>query len=410
VSPNSREGVKSKYLTIMGNYWLQKGNIPTAIVHYDSAIALAKKNEMADLYTYVYRHMAESFFEIQDYKTAYSYHIKYTDHLKQLQTRGRNLNLESVQHIFDVNASNDQIKLLSYENQVKVLQLKNEAATRWGLERENLLKDSVILRGEELQKSLNREYALQQTQLKNEQNLRLSLIIGLSSAILLGFLAYFQYRKQKKKNAIIAKQAEDLETLMKEIHHRVKNNLQVISSLLDLQAITIKDEIASGAIKEGKNRVQSMALIHQNLYNEGSIKGIKMEDYIQNLAKSLFDSYNIKPEKIILKTDIDPLNLDVDTVIPIGLTLNELISNSLKYAFNEVNDGIITVSLKQQGSDLLLKVQDNGKGFKEGYDNQGTSFGFKMIRAFAQKLKAKLEVFNDNGACVEMRITKYKMA
>ena len=102
--------------------------------------------------------------------------------------------------------------------------------------------------------------------------------------------------------------------------------------------------------------------------------------------------------------------MDVDSVIPIGLALNELISNALKYAFNEQENGEIKVIFKQDGNDLLLKVHDNGKGFKNGYDTQGNSFGFKIIRAFAQKLKAKLDVFNDNGACVEMRITRYKLA
>ena len=327
------------------------------------------------------------------------------------------MNLESVQRVFDVNSSKDEIKLLNNENKLQELQLLNEAALRKSLETErksleteNLLKDSMILRGKELQASLDREYQLQQAKLKDERNLRLSLLFGLTTALLLGGLAYWQFKKQKNKNTIIEKQAEELETLMKEIHHRVKNNLQVISSLLDLQALNIKDEKAAYAVKESKNRVQSMALIHQNLYNEGNIKGIQMEYYIQNLAKSLFDSYNIQPETIKLTTDIDPLSIDVDTVIPIGLTLNELISNSLKYAFKDRNDGEIWVVLKREGKDLLLKVKDNGGGFKEGYEHQDASFGFKIIKAFAQKLKAKLDVYNDNGACVEMRITKYKLA
>jgi two-component system, sensor histidine kinase PdtaS len=404
------EGVRVRYQTIQGNYWLQKGDKKTALFHYDSAIAVGTKRALPELYSVVYRNMAESFYDLKDYKTAYDFYQKYATHTKNLTSGNKSLNLESVQMYFDVNATKDEIKLLNNENKLQELQLANEATKRKSLETENLLKDSIILRGHELQASLNREYQLQQAKLKDERNLGLSLMFGLSTALLLGGLIFYQFQKQKKKNAIIKKQADELETLMKEIHHRVKNNLQVISSLLDLQSLTIKDEKAAYAVKEGKNRVQSMALIHQNLYNEGNIKGIRMEDYIQNLAKNLFDSYNIKPEKIKLITDIDPLNLDVDTVIPIGLTLNELISNSLKYAFNHQDLGEITVILKQDGNDILLKVKDNGNGFKENYDHQSTSFGFKMIRAFAQKLKAKLEIYNDNGACVEMHITKYKTA
>ena len=116
---------------------------------------------------------------------------------------------------------------------------------------------------------------------------------------------------------------------MKEIHHRVKNNLQVISSLLDLQSLTFGDKLAAEAIKESRNRVHTMALIHQHLYQEGNMKRIEMEDYINNLAQSLFSSYNVKKNKISLHTSIAPVPLDVDLVILIGLVLNELISNAL---------------------------------------------------------------------------------
>jgi two-component sensor histidine kinase len=154
-----------------------------------------------------------------------------------------------------------------------------------------------------------------------------------------------------------------------------------------------------------------MALIHQNLYNEGNIKGIQMQDYIQNLAQNLFDSYNIQKDKIKLTTDIEKLNLDVDTVIPIGLIVNELVSNSLKYAFTGKQLGEVCVELKKMNNELVLKVHDNGNGFAEGWNNNTKhSFGYKLIRAFAQKLKAKLEVYNNNGACFVMRITKFRLA
>jgi two-component sensor histidine kinase len=222
----------------------------------------------------------------------------------------------------------------------------------------------------------------------------------------------YQYWRQKNKNVIIKKQADELQTLIKEIHHRVKNNMQIVSSLLDLQSLTIKDGQASEAVKESKNRVQSMALIHQNLYSEGNIKSIQMQDYIQSLALSLFDSYNIEKEKIKLKTNIEHLQLDVDTVIPIGLIVNELISNSLKYAFKGRQSGEVAVSLKQENKELVLKVSDNGNGFGKDWDSKpNNSFGYKLIKAFAQKLKAKLDIYNNNnGACFIMRISKYKIS
>jgi two-component system, sensor histidine kinase PdtaS len=240
---------------------------------------------------------------------------------------------------------------------------------------------------------------------------RFTLLVSLVTAITLGSIIFFQYKRQRKKNAIIGKQATELQTLMKEIHHRVKNNLQIISSLLDLQALSIKDKEASEAVKEGKNRVQSMALIHQNLYNDGNVRGIAMEGYILHLAQHLFDSYNIHSEKIKLVTDIEPLSLDVDTVIPIGLVFNELISNSLKYAFTDRENGEIRVQLKKQHDALFLQVKDNGNGFPTQVNTTLiSSFGMKLIKVFAQKLKAKLDIYNDSGACITMIINRFKLA
>ncbi|MBL0145886.1 MAG: sensor histidine kinase [Chitinophagaceae bacterium] len=198
---------------------------------------------------------------------------------------------------------------------------------------------------------------------------------------------------------------------MKEIHHRVKNNLQVVSSLLDLQSHTMKDVQASEAVKEGKNRVQSMALIHQNLYSEENIKGIKVKEYIGNLLQTLCDSYNITNDKVKINTNIDDLNLDVDTMIPLGLVLNELVSNSFKYAFKETQNGVLNILLHEKEDKLFLQVSDNGSGFPADVDvKSAKSFGLKMIRAFAQKLKAKLDIYNNEGAVVEMEISKFKVA
>jgi two-component system, sensor histidine kinase PdtaS len=262
-----------------------------------------------------------------------------------------------------------------------------------------------------LNAALGRENTLKAGELLKEKKLRTTLIGAAALLLLATGIILFQYRKQRSKNLVIQKQADDMQVLMKEIHHRVKNNLQVISSLLDLQSMTIADDQASEAVKEGKNRVQSMALIHQNLYSEGNIKGIRTKEYISNLLQSLCDSYNITNDKVKVTTQIDDLNLDVDTMIPLGLVLNELVSNSLKYAFKDGRPGELSIVLKEEAQHLLLKVSDNGTGYPEGMNaKEGKSFGMKMIRAFAQKLKAKLEIYNNNGAVVEMQITKYNMA
>jgi two-component sensor histidine kinase len=153
-----------------------------------------------------------------------------------------------------------------------------------------------------------------------------------------------------------------------------------------------------------------MALIHQDLYGDKNINGIAIHTYIDNLAQNLFKTYNIRPQQVQLTTDIEKINLSADMIIPIGLVMNELISNSLKYAFHPGQPGIIEVILKIKNNHLFLQVKDNGKGFPQNMEQSSYStFGMRMIKAFAQKLKAHLAVFNDDGACVTMMISHYKV-
>ncbi|MFZ1528363.1 MAG: sensor histidine kinase [Ferruginibacter sp.] len=339
---------------------------------------------------------------------------------------------------FETEKREKDIAALNKENGLKLLLLMRqgsllarETELKEALERENLLKDSVVeserlysrllvsenmMRSRELENESKLKNAVEEQnrakdkELERQKKVRTTLVAGSLLLLLSGALIFSLYRKQMEKNRIIQRQSEDLKTLMKEIHHRVKNNLQVISSMLDLQSLSIKDEQAAGAVREGKIRVQSMALIHQNLYSEGNIKGIVMRDYIRHLVQNLFHSYNIREDRVHLVTDIDELNLDVDTVIPLGLILNELITNSLKYAFKESAEGEIFVGLKHCNKELQLKVKDNGCGFPPNWNSlKETSFGYSLVSTFAQKLKAKLDVYNDGGACVSMNIMRYKL-
>ena len=279
------------------------------------------------------------------------------------------------------------------------------------LTNENHLKNIALEKEVALKASTNRERALKSVQLKREKTTKTVLLIGSSLLLLAAASVRCMYKKQKDKNAIIERQPEHLQVLMIEIHHRVKNNLQVISSLLDLQSMTIADNQASEAVKEGKNRVQRMALTHQNLYSENNIKGIKAKEYVSNLLRSLCDSYNITTDKVKVILAIDDLNLGVDTMIPPGLVLNELVSTSLKYAFRKGKPGELSIILKEEDAYLLLTVSDNSVGYPEGISIKDSKpFGMEMIRAFAQKFKARVDIYTNDGAVIEMQITKYNLA
>ncbi|HFA50061.1 MAG TPA: tetratricopeptide repeat protein [Bacteroidetes bacterium] len=282
-----------------------------------------------------------------------------------------------------------------------------------------LEKDRNLTEAMQKYESEKREKELAQTQLAlKTQSLQKKnfLIISVAAGLLALVSLWFLYFKSKT-NRVLKTQKETIENalrekevLLKEIHHRVKNNLQVISSLLNLQSRSIIDEQAKAAIKEGQNRVKSMGLIHQSLYQTDIANGMEIGDYIGQLGKSLFDSYNIKEDKIKFAINAAPLRLDVDTLIPIGLILNELLSNALKHAFPDGREGEIKVNFEKKENALLLQVKDNGVGMSiTNPDKNKNSFGMQLIKAFSKKLNANMEVVEKNGTLVNVFVREYKL-
>ncbi len=207
--------------------------------------------------------------------------------------------------------------------------------------------------------------------------------------------------ERRRIEAQISASLEEKEVLLKEIHHRVKNNLQVISSLLDLQASNIADARTVEMFRDSQNRVTSMGLIHERLYQASDLARIDFSEYIEDLSKNLFYSYSGDAADIEISTSADGIFLDVDTSIPCGLIINELVSNSLKYAFPAGRGGRIEIELgKDVDSQLLLVVRDDGIGLPEGMDFRTTkSLGLKLVSTLVRQLKGKLQLSSDgNGA------------
>ena len=248
---------------------------------------------------------------------------------------------------------------------------------------------------------------------KQERNYFLVSSILFLALAALAYKAYTANRRKKellnRQNVLIERSLREKEILLKEIHHRVKNNLQLISSLLSLQSDYIRDEHALDAVKESRNRVHSMALIHQDLYQEDDLTGIQVEEYIGKLCGNLFNSYNIRPGKIHLIREIQPMHLDVEIVVPLGLMLNELITNCLKYAFPIGQEGTIKIILEEANDKLRICVYDNGVGLPLDIDiTESGTFGFKMIHAFIQKMKGEIRIYSEDGTKVELTIRNFK--
>ncbi len=195
------------------------------------------------------------------------------------------------------------------------------------------------------------------------------------------------------------------EVLLREIHHRVKNNMQVISSLLNLQSRRIQDPAVLEAFKESQRRIRSMALIHERLYQSTDLSRIEFSQYLRNLATHLFHSYQVDSGRIRLSLDAEEVFLNINTAIPCGLIVNELISNSLKHAFPEGRAGEVAVALQRVvGDGYMIRVQDDGIGFPEGLDFRRTeTLGMQIVSTLANQIEASIELTRDEGTNFTIR-------
>jgi PAS domain S-box-containing protein len=189
------------------------------------------------------------------------------------------------------------------------------------------------------------------------------------------------------------------EILLKEIHHRVKNNLQIVASLLNLQGRYIRDESIQHAIRESQNRVRAMALVHERLYRSGDLSQIDTGDYVRYLVTNLLTFYGVSSQKISAKVSISGIFLDINTMIPLGLVFNELISNSLKYAFPDGRVGAILISgtLDPDGS-RVITIHDNGIGIPEGFDwKNSPSLGLRLVGSLVEQIRGRIELIPGEG-------------
>ncbi len=209
----------------------------------------------------------------------------------------------------------------------------------------------------------------------------------------------------QKESAKTENSLKEKEMLLREIHHRVKNNLQVISSLISLQSRYRKDDQAIEMAKESQNRIKVMALIHEKLYRSKDFANVEFNDYIKNLVNGLFTSYKVSSSRIVLKMDIENISLGIDTAINSGLIVNELVTNCLKHAFPEGRDGEIRISLcTLNDGEMELVVSDNGVGMPESLDiKKAESLGLRLITNLTERsLHGRVNINRENGT--EFRI------
>ena len=216
-------------------------------------------------------------------------------------------------------------------------------------------------------------------------------------------LANRRQAEKKLKNIV-----KEKEVLLKEIHHRVKNNFMIISSLLNLQSNQINDPKIKDILQESYHRVNSMALIHERLYQSPDLAQIDFKKYIEHLIRGLFHTYSLNSKQISLHMNIENISLDINKAIPCGLIVNELVSNSLKHGFpaSSHKEGRIEVGLRPLKKNIELTVRDNGIGFPAGFDYKSSnSLGLRLVKILTEgQLSGQLDVKNKDGTFVKINI------
>lgn len=332
------------------------------------------------------------------YKEALPYNLQAVELIKKT---GRTRNLwENYMHISEIYETLGDLKNALYYHQLYASE-------------QELFKDNIILSLERESQSKyeigqkNATILFQDEKINQQKRTKILYLIltGLLALIVFGLLYNYQKRKKRNQQLLILNQELDQknkqnELLLKEIHHRVKNNLELVKSLIALQSAQLEDSVTKDAMIASQNRVQSMGIIHQKLYQGENLGSIDMKDYFINLGDGILDTFDAE-DKVNIECAMDQLELDVDTAIPIGLIVNELLTNALKYAFPNDRNGNIKISMSRASSEILtLKVADNGIGKTTEAAPKGTGFGSQLVQLLTQQLNGKMKEKHDDGTAI----------
>ncbi|PIF33284.1 two-component sensor histidine kinase [Flavobacterium sp. 9] len=338
------------------------------------------------------------------------------------QTYNKNYNSQGFQYLlFKTDSVNGNYKsaIKHFENYKQISDStlgisKNKQIEELKIEYETKNKEQKI-------KLLNDQSKLQESELHKSKILNNLSIWSLILLLITIALLYNRYRLKQRNHAKLELKEKEInqkninlrhlldekEWLLKEIHHRVKNNLQTVISLLNSQSAYLDNDMALSAIKNSQHRIHSMSLIHQKLYNSENISTINMPNYIRELIEYLKDSFNLG-QRIRFEIKIDPLELDVAQAVPLGLILNEAITNSIKYAFPDDRTGMIYITLEAITENrYLLTISDNGIGVDSDFSGKKiNSFGMSLIKGLSDDLEAKFSMENDNGTILKIEFSQ----
>ena len=377
------------YNQTIGNFFILTKNYKQAGVYYKKILDLPKgivrPITLAEIYQMEFKVDSASgnfLSAINKFQLYQNIHDSLFNATKNKQIQELQIKYETDKKDKDLRLKQQDIALLTNTSQLQIANLKKAKFTRTVIVWSAISLMALLIVGYRVKQRHNVALQLQQEEI-NQQNIQLQTALA-----------------QQKKLTI------EKDWLMKEIHHRVKNNLQIVISLLNVQSDYLDSPSAIDAIQESKERMQAIALIHQKLYQTDFGNSITMKSYIEEMVGYLQSFTN--SEKVKFDLAIGDLNLDVSQAVPLGLILNEAITNALKYAFINNGAGTISIDLHQTNDEnIFLKISDSGKGFPENFNfTENKSLGIQLMKLFAEQLDGSLVFESNNGAQILLTFKK----
>jgi len=374
-----------------GNTLKKMERYPEAIAAYERTLEFAEKaNYYGGMYTAA-ANLGEVHMRQGNYEEALAYQLRTIE--RQEEGEMWMSLTENYGH-----ASTIYEKLGDFENallyQKKARTMRDQTAS----ERSDEAMSELRTKYETEQKEAT--IALQEAKIGQQRTIQW---LGFGVLALLALYAVSAYRNaqtRKKANALLSAKNAENELLLKEIHHRVKNNLEVVSSLLALQSAQVDDDKVKDAMREGQNRVHSIGIVHQKLYQGTNLGAVEMKDYFLNLGGNILDTFGAD-DRVRIECAMNTLELDIDTAVPLGLIANEILTNALKYAFPDGRQGKIEIKLERSADNVLrLAIIDDGVGKGNATAIGGTGFGGQLVALLAQQLRGKLREETEKGTAV----------
>ncbi|MEP4532699.1 MAG: histidine kinase dimerization/phosphoacceptor domain -containing protein [Cyclobacteriaceae bacterium] len=387
----------------LGAIYLKKKELDSAFKYFFLARKFNKLNNDPQVELEVFLSLGKAYLEVSEYEKA----LLYLDSSINLSRKiGITMPLSDTYKLM----AKCQSALGDYKSSYQLLQYANLLADST-YKSEGLLAMSEITAKYNLEEkeSVNRQLSsalnISNATISQQRTVITIVSVLLVLVICLAIFSVYQFRQSRSRAYQLEQKNQRIETLMRELHHRVKNNLQVISSLLGLQSMKLENETAQQAVEEGKERIRAMSLIHQKLYQQDEVTSLNIRDYVNNLVDELAQSYGYA-DKARINIEVPSVLLDADTTLPVGLIINELVSNAFKYAFKNIERPVLELKLIQQQESIMLSVKDNGEGLPEGFAfEKAKSFGLKLVHLLTKQLNGSMQVRNSPGVDFQLSFT-----